>query len=108
MDKSKLLKIYIGENERYKDTSLYRYLVRWLKENGLGGVTVSRGIEGYGQDKILHTARLLELSSDLPMVLEVVDRADKIEAIIPNICQIVPKGLVFTVDVEVHKYGKNP
>lgn len=108
MGKSKLLKIYVGENEQYKDTSLYRYLVRWLKEKGLGGVTVSRGIEGYGQDKILHTARLLELSSDLPMVLEVVDQADKIEGIIPDICQIVPKGLVFTVDVDVHKYGKNP
>ncbi|MDI6879097.1 MAG: DUF190 domain-containing protein [Desulfitobacteriaceae bacterium] len=106
--KSKLLKIYVGETERYQDKPLYQYLVYWLKDKGIVGVTVNRGIEGYGQDKILHTARFLELSSDLPMILEVVDRADKIEALIPDICKIVPKGLVFTVDLEVHKYGNTP
>lgn len=105
--KSKLLKIYIGENERYQDKLLYQYLVRWLKEKGIGGVTVSRGIEGYGQDKILHTARLLELSSDLPIVLEAVDHSKKIKAVVPDICKFVPKGLVFTADIEVHRYGKN-
>lgn len=104
--RGKLLKIYVGEKERYQDKPLYQYLVHWLKDKEIGGVTVSRGIEGYGQDKILHTARLLELSSDLPIVLEAVDQADKIEAIITDVCKIVPKGLVFTVDIEIHKYGK--
>lgn len=103
----KLLKIYVGESERYRDKSLYQYLVRWLREKGLGGVTASRGIEGYGKDKILHTARFLELSSDLPIVLEVVDSAEKIEAIIPEVCRMVPKGLIFSVDVQVHKHGKD-
>lgn len=104
--KAKLLKIYVGEKERFEGKSLYQHLVYWLKEKGVSGVTVLRGIEGYGQDKVIHTFRLLELSSDLPMVLEVIDRADKIEAILPEVCKMVPKGLVFTSDIEVHKYGK--
>lgn len=61
---TKLLKIYVGEQEHYHDKPIYQYLVRFLKEKGIGGVTVSRGIEGHGQDKVLHTARLLELSAD--------------------------------------------
>ena len=105
--KAKLLKVYVGEKERFKNKPLYQYLVHWFKDNGIGGVTVSRGIEGYGQDKILHSARLLELSADLPIVLEIVDTAEKIESILPQVCEMVPKGLVFTVDIEVHKYGKN-
>lgn len=106
VEKAKLLKIYVGEMERYGGKSLYQHLVYWLKEKGIGGVTVLRGIEGYGQDKVIHTYRFLELSSDLPMVLEVVDHAEKIEAILPEVCKMVPKGLVFTSDIEVHKYGK--
>lgn len=104
--KAKLLKIYVGEKERLAGKSLYQHLVYWLKEQGVSGVTVLRGIEGYGQDKVLRTFRVLELSSDLPMVLEVVDRADKIEAILPEVCKMVPKGLVLTSDIEVHLYGK--
>lgn len=107
LGKAKLLRIYVGENERYKNKPLYQYLVYWLKEQGIGGVTVLRGIEGYGKDKILHTTRLLELSADLPMVLEVVDTPEKIDAILPEICKVVPKGLVFTTEVDVYKFGKD-
>lgn len=104
--KAKLLKIYLGENERYKNKPLYQHLLRWLREKEIGGVTVNRGIEGYGQDKVIHTARILELSADLPIVLEIVDTPEKIEAILPELCQMVPKGLVFSADIYVHKYGK--
>lgn len=104
---AKLLKVYLGESERYQNRSLYQYLVHWLKEQGIGGVTVNRGIEGYGQDKVLHTARFLELSSDLPIVLEIVDEPAKIDAIIPEICDIAPKGLIFTADVTVFRHGKD-
>ncbi|MGC7871314.1 DUF190 domain-containing protein [Desulfosporosinus sp. FKB] len=106
LGKAKLLKVYLGESERYKHKPLYQYLVYWLKEKGIGGVTVSRGIEGYGQDKVLRTARLLELSSDLPMILEIVDVAEKIDPLIPEICSMVPKGLVFSTDIQVYKHGK--
>ena len=106
LGKAKLLKVFVGESERYKNKSLYQYLVYWLKEKGIGGVTVIRGIEGYGADKVLHSARFLELSSDLPMILEIVDVAEKIDPLIPEICTMVPKGLVFAVDIDVYKHGK--
>lgn len=99
--KAKLLKVYVGEKERFKNKPLYQYLVHWLKEQGIIGVTVFRGIEGYGQDKVLHSARLLELSSDLPIILEIVDTEEKINSIVPEVSKMVPKGLVYTVGVEV-------
>lgn len=106
LGKAKLLKVYLGESERYKNRPLYQYLVHWLKEKGIGGVTVNRGIEGYGADKVLHSARFLEKSADLPMILEIVDVADKIDPLIPEICAMLPKGLVFGLDIEVYKHGK--
>lgn len=102
--KAKLLKVYVGEKERFKNKPLYQHLVHWLKEQGISGVTVSRGIEGYGHDKVLRSARLLELSSDLPMILEMVDAVEKIESILPELTKMVPKGLVYTVDIQVHKH----
>lgn len=104
--KAKLLKVYVGESERYKNKPLYQYLIRWLREKEIAGVTINRGIEGYGQDKVVHTSRLLELSADLPITLEIVDTAEKIEEILPELCQMVPKGLVFSTDIFIHKYGK--
>ncbi|ODA42039.1 DUF190 domain-containing protein [Desulfosporosinus sp. BG] len=102
-EKAKLLKVYVGEKERFMNKPLYQYLVHWLKEQGIIGVTVYRGIEGYGQDKVLHSARLLELSSDLPIILEIVDTEEKINSIVAEVSKMVPKGLVYTVSVEVHK-----
>jgi PII-like signaling protein len=103
---AKLLKVYLGESEQYKHKPLFQHLLNWLKNNGIGGVTVIRGIEGYGQEKAIHKVRFLELSSDLPVILEVVDIAEKIDPLIPEICAMVPKGLVFTTDVYVYKHGK--
>jgi len=94
---------YVCEKERFKNKPLYQYLVHWLKEQGISGVTVSRGIEGYGHDKVLRSARLLELSSDLPMILEIVDTEEKIDSIVPEVSRMVLKGLVYTASVEVHK-----
>ena len=99
--KAKLLKVYVGEKERFKNKPLYQYLVHWLQEQGILGVTVFRGIEGYGADKVLHSARLLELSSDLPIILEIVDTEQKIDSILSEVSKMVPKGLVYTVDIEV-------
>lgn len=105
LEQGKVLKIYVSESEKYNRKPLYLYLVHWLREKGIRGVTVSRGVMGFGHDRMLKSARLLEISSDLPMVIESVDCAAKIEALIPELRSIVPKGLVFTVDVEIHKYG---
>ena len=99
--KTKLLKVYVGEKERLENKPLYQYLVHWLHEHGILGVTVFRGIEGYGKDKVLHSARLLELSSDLPIILEIVDTEENINFIAPEVSKMVPKGLVYTVNIEV-------
>lgn len=106
LGKAKLLKVYLSESERYKDKPLYEFLVHWLKDKGIGGVTVNRGIKGYGADKVLHPACFIEFTSKLPMILEIVDEAEKIDPLIPEICTMVANGLVFSVDIEVYKYGK--
>ncbi|MDQ7092340.1 DUF190 domain-containing protein [Desulfosporosinus sp. PR] len=108
LGEAKLLKVYFGEKDQYQNEPLHQYLVHWLKEKGIGGVTVNRGIEGYGQDKLLRIARLFQLSSDLPIILEIVDVAENIDPLIPEICALVPKGLVFAEDIQVYKHGKTP
>ena len=101
-DQAKLLKIYVGENMRWEGKPLYQALLFKLKDAGLAGVTVTRGIEGFGQLKAVHTARLLELSADLPMVVECIDYAESIEAVLPEIRPMVSRGLIMTTDVMVH------
>ncbi|SKA96801.1 hypothetical protein SAMN05443428_12250 [Caloramator quimbayensis] len=105
--KCKLLKIYLSEDTKYKGHNLYHALVLKLKEIGMAGVTVTRGIEGYGEGRYLHTARVMDLSLSLPIIIEVVDNVENIEKALPIIKEMVNEGLVFTTDVEVLKYGKN-
>ena len=102
----KLMKIYISEDSMYKGHNLYHALVIKLKEIGLAGVTVTRGIEGYGIGKRLQTARILELSSSLPIIVEVVDLPERIESAMLVVEEMVKEGLVFVTDVNVIKYGK--
>ncbi|MHB9095996.1 MAG: DUF190 domain-containing protein [Eubacteriales bacterium] len=102
--KSKLLKIYVGETEKWKGKNLYHQLLLRLKEEGIAGVTVYRGIEGYGADKVLHSSRILDLSADLPMVIEAVDSEENITKVLPLVKEMVPRGLIMVVDVEVIQY----
>ena len=104
--KCKILKIYISEDSKFKKHNLYHEIVHRLKEFGIAGVTVSRGIEGYGQDKVLHSSRLLEISQSLPIIIEAVDEAEKIDHVLPIIESIVNEGLVLVTEVNVIKYGK--
>lgn len=101
--KCKLLKIYVSEDSKYKNHSLYHEIVHKLKELGAAGVTVSRGIEGYGRSKTLHSSKILDISQSLPIIIEVVDESEKIESIIPELKKIVNEGLMFVTDVEVIK-----
>lgn len=103
--KGKLLKIYVGETEKWKGKSLYHQLVLKLKEAGIAGVTVYRGIEGYGADKVLHSTRILDLSADLPMVVEAVDSEEYILKVMPMVKEMVPRGLIMIVDVEIAQHG---
>lgn len=104
--KCKILKIYISEDSKYKNHNLYHALVLKLKEIGMAGVTVTRGIEGYGQGKRLHTTRIIELSTNLPIIVEVIDKDERIQQAIPIVKEMVNEGLVIMTDVEVIKYGK--
>jgi uncharacterized protein len=104
--KCKILKIYISEDSQYKRHNLYHALVLKFKELGMAGVTVTRGLEGYGKSRAIHDMKILDLSSSLPIVIEVVDEAEKIEKLIPIVEEMVNEGLVITSDINVVKYGK--
>lgn len=100
----KLLRIFIGESDKHGRKPLYQAIVEMLREEGMAGATVLRGIEGFGATSHLHTARILRLSEDLPIVIEVADTAERIEAIIPRIDEMVREGMVTLERVEVVTY----
>lgn len=100
----KLLRIFIGENDRYEGRPLHEWIVRKAREQGLAGATVLRGLEGFGAHSRLHTAKVLRLSSDLPIVVEIVDTEDKIESFLPMIDGAVEEGLATVERVEVRFY----
>lgn len=100
----KLLRIFIGESDRHEGLPLYEWIVRQARENGLAGATVLRGLEGYGAHSRLHKAKILRLSSDLPLVVEIVDTEEKIQSFLPLIDEAVSEGLATVERVEVHFY----
>jgi PII-like signaling protein len=99
-----LLRIFIGESDTWHGKPLYEAIVMRAREEGLAGTTVVRGLEGYGASSHVHTTRLLELSSDLPIVIEIVDRQDRIEAFLPALDEMVTEGLVTSEPVHVLVY----
>jgi uncharacterized protein len=110
-ENGKLLRIFIGESDRWEHRPLYEAIVLKAREQGLAGATVLRGPMGYGANSHLHTAKILRLSMDLPMVIEIVDSPEKITAFLPALDQMVQEGLVTLEDVQVIKYrasGQKP
>jgi uncharacterized protein len=100
----KLLRIFIGESDRWHGKPLYEAIVRRVREEGLAGATVLRGLEGFGAHSRLHTSRILRLSEDLPVVIEIVDSAEKIDAILPALDEMVEEGMVTVERVHVIAY----
>ncbi len=100
----KLLRVYIGENDRHKGLPLYEWIVRQAREHGLAGATVLRGLEGYGAHSRLHKAKILRLSGDLPLVVEIVDTEEKIQSFLTLIDDAVAEGLATVEKVEIHFY----
>ncbi len=96
--------IFLGESDQWHGRPLSLALLERLKRNGIAGGTVLRGIAGYGAHSFIHTASLVELSSDLPIVVTFVDRADRIARVMPDILEMVREGLITTTPVEVIKY----
>ena len=100
----KLLRIFIGENDKHEGQPLFEWIVRAARERGLAGATVLRGLEGFGARSRLHTAKILRLSSDLPIVIEIVDTGDRIEEFLPVIDAVIGDGMVTIERVEVLLY----
>lgn len=103
--KCKILKIYVNEDSKYKGHNLYHALVFKLRDMGMAGVTVTRGIEGFGHEKRIHTTRILDLTLSLPIIIDVIDIPERIEKVIPVVKEMVNKGLIMVLDVDVIKYG---
>lgn len=102
---AKLLRIYIGETDRWHGQPLYMAILLKAREMGLAGGTVFRGIAGYGANSVIHTANILRLSEDLPIVVEIVDADEKIQAFLPALDEMVQEGLILLREVEVIKYA---
>jgi PII-like signaling protein len=100
----KLLRIFVGESDRWHGKPLYQAIVERVRKQGLAGATVVRGIEGFGAHSHLHTSRILRLSEDLPVVIEMVDTAERIEAVLPLLDEMVVEGLVTIERVQVLTY----
>ncbi|HET9202792.1 MAG TPA: DUF190 domain-containing protein [Acidimicrobiia bacterium] len=104
---ARLLRIFIGESDTHDGRPLYQAIVETLRRQGLAGATVLRGIEGFGKSSRLHTAHILRLSEDLPIVIECVDTDDKIETVLPALDAMVGDGLITLERVEVRVYRAN-
>lgn len=100
----KLLRIWIGESDRWEGRPLYEALVRKARESGMAGATVLRGTEGFGASSVVHTARILRLSQDLPIVIEMVDTPDRIDRFLETASAMVREGMMTVERVEVHTY----
>jgi PII-like signaling protein len=104
----KLVRLFMGESDTWHGRPLYEAIVLRVREEGLAGSTVLRGIEGFGASSRMHTSRLLELSSDLPVVIEIVDTEEKIDAILPVLDEMVTDGLITVEKVHVITYRGTP
>ena len=103
-----LLRIFIGESDRWNHQPLYEAIVLKARELHLAGATVLRGPMGYGKSSRLHTAKILRLSMDLPLVIEIVDAEEKIQAFLPILDEMMKGGLVTLEKVRVIDYRANP
>jgi len=99
-----LLRIFIGESDRHEGSPLYEWIVRKAREQHLAGATVVRGLEGFGAHSRVHTAKILRLSQDLPIVIEIVDTKEKIRGFLEIVDAVVQEGIATLEDIEVHFY----
>jgi len=99
-----LLRIFVGESDKHGHHPLYEAIVLKAREAGLAGATVSRGVMGFGKRSVLHTAKILRLSEDLPMIIEIADGLEKIEQFLPTLNEMIGDGLVTMERVRIIHY----
>lgn len=97
------LTIYVDEKDKFHHKPVYEAVLDILREQQVAGASVFRGVGGFGADGVMHSAKILELSTDLPVKIEVIDTREKIEAVLPELCKIVEKGIVTVSDTTVIK-----
>jgi uncharacterized protein len=103
-EEGSLLRIFIGESDKHERMPLYEWIVRKAREQGLAGATVVRGVEGFGAHSRVHTAKILRLSTDLPIVVEIVDTLERIEAFLPIVDNAITEGLATLERVQIRFY----
>ncbi|MEK6987539.1 MAG: DUF190 domain-containing protein [Candidatus Thermoplasmatota archaeon] len=103
-EKAMRLKIYVGESDHFNGMPAYKAVVRHLRQQGIWGATVTRGVYGFGKRSLLHTATPLRLSEDLPIIIEAVDAEKKILGVIPKVSEMVKGGLITVEDVRVMRH----
>ena len=101
---AELLRIFIGEADKFEGKPLYEAIVKLARQRGMAGATVIRGLMGFGADSRMHTAKILRLSEDLPVIIEIVDESEKIEALLPELDQMIKEGLVTIEKIRVFAY----
>jgi hypothetical protein len=101
-----LMRIFIGESDRWEHRPLSMALIEMLRRHGLAGATVLRGVAGFGANSVVHTASILRLSADLPLVIEVVDSQERLDAVLPEIDRMMGGGLVTMEKVRVIRYAQ--
>ncbi len=106
-DDAQLLRIFVGETQKWKGRPLYEAIVKKAREHGLAGATAIRGRMGFGANNHISTTSILRLSEDLPFVVEIVDKTEKIQEFIPIVKEMVPGGLVTLEKAHIVVYGSN-
>ena len=104
---AELLRIFIGESDKYQGRPLHEVIVEDARRRGMAGATVLRGILGFGADSRMHTAKVLRLSEDLPIVVEIVDRPDRIAELLPDLDQMIVEGMITLEKVQIIAYRHN-
>jgi uncharacterized protein len=102
-----LLRVFVGESDQWHGRPLYEAIVLAAREHGLAGASVIRGLAGFGANSLIHTVKILRLSEDLPMLVEIVDKPERIQAFLPTLDEMVTEGLVTLEKVNVLIYRHN-
>lgn len=105
---AQLLRIFIGEADKFEGKPLFEAIVGLARKQGLAGATVTRGLMGFGADSRMHSANILRLSEDLPIVIEIVDKPERIKDFLPELDKMIKEGLVTLEKVNIIAYRYNP
>jgi len=102
-----LLRIFVGENDRWEGLPLYEAIIKKAREAGLAGATAIRGNLGFGANSRIHTTKILRLSDDLPIIIEIVDKPNKIQEILPELDRMISEGMITLEKVNIVAYRSN-